>query len=259
MLIDDILNINTDNEYYIIPKENRNLKVFLINNQNEVTSSKYLMINCRKGEIENFEKLKIFCSNNSLSENDNEIELNMKDRRIIEINKNNKILTFVLIFDDEIINFGDFKDSKYFDEYKAHFNELKSKEKNVKKNRKIILIVIVVPIVILILFLIVINSVNKDGNKTIIEKEDDLLLEKFIFIRVKSHEIKDLKEVTLMYKNGYLKYTGSLKDYDANGEGKYYSRVYNNTIIFEGNFENVFPYGIGKMHYYEGNNETGYY
>ena len=268
--MDDLLILNNDNdndndnekEYYILSKENIKLDVFLIENKNDETFSKYLMINCKKEEIENFEKLEIYCYNNPLFEN--EIQLNKQERKIIEINKNNKILTFVSIFNDESINNEDFNDSKDFDDYKDHFDELICEEKNVNKNRKIIFIVLIaVSIVILFSFLITIILVsiynNKDNNNIIIEEEDDLHLKKYIYIRDMSNSINDGIKSTLCYKNHYLKYIGYFKNFEANGEGIYYSKDYNKTIIYEGNFENGFPYGIGKMHYYEGNKETGYY
>ena len=85
------------------------------------------MIKCKKGELENFEKLKICRYNNPSFEN--EIELNKKGRKIIEINKNNKISTFVSIFDDDVINNEDFIDSEDFNDYKEHIKKKKKKKK----------------------------------------------------------------------------------------------------------------------------------
>ena len=101
----------------------------------------------------------------------------------------------------------------------------------------------------------------KDKNSIIIEKEDDPELKAYtyIYIRDMSNSIKDGKKSTICYKNHYLKYTGYFNDYKANGEGIYYSKDMNNTIIYEGHFEKGFPNGNGTIHYYKGNKETGYY
>jgi hypothetical protein len=216
------------------------------------------MIKCKKGELENFEKLKICRYNNPSFEN--EIELNKKGRKIIEINKNNKISTFVSIFDDDVINNEDFIDSEYFNDYKEHIDKLINKEKNDKKKRKIICIVLTV-IVSLILFIsIVVWFYNyKYGEKILREEEDDNQLKTSITIRDMNYKEKDREKVILYYNNDYLKYIGPFKNYGANGIRKYYSKDYKNKIIYEGNFENGFPNGHGKIYYYEGNKEIGYY
>jgi len=64
--MDELLNINCDNElkYYILSKENIKKDVLLIEKKNEETFTKYLMIKCKKEELKDLEKLKIYCYNN---------------------------------------------------------------------------------------------------------------------------------------------------------------------------------------------------
>ena len=161
--MDEILNINNDNEkkYFIMSKENIKLDVYLIEKKNNYTFSKHLMIICKRGEINNFEKLIIYSYNNPAFEN--EIEINKKERRIKEIKLKNKIVTFVPIFDDDAINNEEFIDSEDLNEYKDHINELINREKKKIDNKIIenrIIIALWVLIILIIIFIVVFAVYN---------------------------------------------------------------------------------------------------
>jgi len=258
--MDELLNINCDNElkYYILSKENIKKDVLLIEKKNEETFTKYLMIKCKKEELKDLEKLKIYCYNNQSFEN--EIQLNKKERRIIEINNKNKIVTFVSIFDDDVINIEEFIDSENLNDYKYHIDKLINKQKNDKKNKKIICIALVVIVSLIIISLLAIYIYKyKYGEKTTREEEDDHLLKTIIYIRDDSHKVENTEKLTIYYNNGNVKYIGPIKNYKANGKGKYYNKDYKDIILYDGNFEEGCPNGEGKRYYYEGNKEVGYY
>ena len=84
------------------------------------------------------------------------------------------------------------------------------------------------------------------------EEEDDHLLKTSIYIRDIKHKVKNTENLTIYYNNGYVKYIGPIKNYDANGKGKYYSQDYKNII------QKGCPNGEGKMYYYKENKEVGY-
>ena len=261
--MDEILNINSDNEkkYFIMSKENTKLDVYLIEKKNNYTFSKHLMIICKRGELKNLEKLIICSYNNPAFEN--EIELDKKERRIKEIKLKNKIVIFVPIFDDDAINNEEFIDSEDLNEYKDHINELINKEKKkldskIIENRIIIALwVLIILMIIFIVVFVVYNYSNRD--RVIRELEDDPLLKDYIYIRDSSYQIKDKDKITILYNNGNLKYIGPLKNYEADGKGKYYCKEYNKIILYEGNFKKGYPNGNGKRYYYLGNSRIGYY
>ena len=262
--MDEVLNINNDNDdkiYYIMLNENQKIDVYLIEKKNNYTFNKYLLIICKREELNKLGKLKIFCNNNpSFKE---EIELNKKERRIIEIKLKNKIVSFVPIFDDDAINNEEFLDSEDLNEYKDHIGELinkKIKLLNDKKFGKKICITLGILFIILIIIEIVICTYIYSLREMVIrEKEDDPQLGLYIYIRDKEYKIQDNDKVKIYYNNGNLKYIGPLKNFEADGKGKYYSKDYKNIIIYNGNFEKGYPNGYGTRYYYEEMNEKGFY
>ena len=91
------------------------------------------------------------------------------------------------------------------------------------------------------------------------EKEDDPLLDRYFYIQDNNNLKKDIDNITILYNNGNIKYIGPLKNFKAEGKGKYYSKDYKNIIIYDGNFKKGFANGIGTRYYYEGMNKVGYY
>ena len=190
------INSNQYRKYYIISQDNKKIDVYLIEIQNINTEYKYLMIICKKEEVERLEKLKIKSYNDTSLEY--ELELRRKGRKVNEI----KSITFISIFSYESINNESFIDTEKLITYKEYFNELidrEKKERFINKISKITFIVLAVlfifAIFVIIIFIINFNFyiryLNRERETK--EEEDDILLNEFNIIRDNKFRIKNAK------------------------------------------------------------------
>jgi len=264
--MDISLNLNNkdEKEKYIILLEDRKIDVYLMIIEYEIfNKEKCLVAICKKKELENIEELSIKdCINNSEIF---KINLTNRKRDIKEIKSNNTILTFIPIFCDDTA-YDNFKNSEKFKEYISHINKYKKiMENNFIKKRCILMhIIIAIPIVAFIIgfgFLLKYLLAEKEDIPILKEEEDDdsYINNNIIYVKDLCYNFRNVEDILIFYNNSNLKYRGSLKNYEAEGEGIYYSKDYNQTIIYEGYFKKGLPNGNGTKYYYEGNKKIGYY
>ena len=260
----DINNEKEDEDYYINVGD-KNIDVFLkkikIEENNNTNEETYMMAVCKRKELGK-EKITIIRKTND----EHLFELNLKEKKrdFKEIKSKNIYATFFFIFTSEIST-DYFKDSDNFGKYENLIDKFKKYKKGniicnfIKKcfSKKYyfigyILVFLIVGVILLI------SHLNRD--KIINEKDDDSILENdVIYIRDMSHKYKNENYIKIFYNNGNIKYDGPFKNYEAQGKGKYYSKDYNSTIIYDGNFEKGKPNGNGTRYYYEGYYKIGYY
>ncbi len=185
------LNIPLNNEVnFIIKSGGKDINVILMEKKLEDTFNKYLMLICKKKELNNSKDLKLYRNNESVYN----IDLQKKERNIIQIKSNNKIITFVQLFcDDEIYGREKFIDSKDLEEYKNHINKL-NKEEN-KINHKKFLYLITFICFLFVLGFSTWKYVNRD--KEDIEEEDDPVLNHLI--KITNMKYKNEKKITIRF------------------------------------------------------------
>ena len=189
------LNIPLNNEVnYIIKSGGKDINVILMKKKLEDTFNKYLMLICKKKELNNSKDLKLYRNNKSVYN----IDLQKKERNIIQTKSNNEIITFVQLFcDDEIYSREKFIDSKDLEEYKRHINIL-NKEENKINHKKLLYLKIF--IIFLFAFVAVLGFftwkyVNR--NKEDIEEEDDTVLN--YLIKITNMKYKNEKKITIKF------------------------------------------------------------
>ena len=250
------LDIEDNIENYIIKSGEKYFKVILMEKNVDDIFNKYLILICERKELKGQNKLNIY--RNGEPEPIYDIDLKRNNRKIIQIKSNNEIITFVNLFADEKINSEDFNTLNKLQRYKKHIDKLNKEE---KYNKYIFLCLkITLALVIVFIFAFLIGYAiykNKNGDREDIEEEDDEWLSYYIKIYNKNYN--NVNNIIIKYNNNNIKYIGPLKDRFAEGNGKYYSKEYNNTIIYEGNFHKGCPNGKGTKYYYKGNEKIGYY
>ena len=237
------LNNSEDEEKFYTEIGENKINVFFIKVVINNTIHKYIKLICKKEKIENSknrEKLSILGDYGSQFD----IKLSEKDNYIISTDK----ITFVRLHEDNIC-FDSFKDDKRYSEFIKN-EEIKRKFFYYFKIIIIVGLVLLSPNIYLICF--------KLNNDNIVSEKTDYSNYGF---KVEDMERKYQKgeKITIKYANGNIQYIGPLKDFNAEGRGKYYSKDYNNIIIYDGKFKEGYADGKGTMYYYEGKKNIGNY
>ena len=261
----ELLDVSENRENYITKIGGKDISVFLIKKEINNSIYKYIMLKCKKKEIQkNSKELSIFHYN----ELKYDIPLN-DNNYIIEIKKKD-YTSFIRLFDEILIDTDEFTNIDSLDQNnKILISELDKIEKSREKNEKIIecikekkILIIFGVFALVVIFAAIIFGLiyySQSEKKTTEEDDDNNILKSLIFIREINNKYKNEEKIKIFYKNGNIKYKGSLKNYFADGKGTYYSEKYNGTILYEGNFKKGYASGNGIRHYYEGNKRTGLY
>jgi len=202
------LNNSEDEEKFHTEIGENKINVFFIKVVINNTIHKYIKLICKKEKIENSEnrkKLSILGDYGSQFD----IKLSEKDNYIISTDK----ITFVRLHEDNIC-FDSFKDDKRYSEFIKN-EEIKRKFFYYFKIIIIVGLVLLSPNIYLICF--------KLNNDNIVSEKTDYSNYGF---KVEDMERKYQKgeKITIKYANGNIQYIGPLKDFNAEGRGKYYSK-----------------------------------